>query len=399
MGAPVRSLLPLFVLAGACAPEGLFEPTRVEGLQPAAALALGDWHSCALLQNGNLGCWGRNHAGQLGVETPDDHVTKPTWVPLPADPVEIAASSQHGCALLEDGSVHCWGEGSAGQLGIDVSCPDFGRCPVTPARVAGVDGAVALAAGGEESFDADGTELYDVSFTCAIDADASVLCWGVNHSGQLGAGDAAAHAGPVTVLDGDGFPIRDIVALDAGGAHACAVDASGNIWCWGDASFGKGGGGVAAARVGGITGALDIATGSDHSCALLIDGGVACWGWNLNGQAGDSLENDYCGGDYADCLPAPRPVDGVSGAKQVAAGERHSCALLEGGRVMCWGSNQVGQLGVTAPGLDREASLVPLPSVAIDLDAGSAHTCAILDNGDVACWGSVSFGQVGSELP
>lgn len=398
IGANVRSLLLLSILASACAPEGLFAPAKVDGLEPAASLALGEWHSCALLRNGNLGCWGRNHAGQLGGGTDLDYATRPTWVPLPADPIDVAAGSHHGCAILEDGDVHCWGEASSGQLGVDARCSEVGRCPLPPTRVPGVEGAVALAAGGVELFDADGLERHDVAFTCALLADGRVTCWGVNHAGQLGAGDGAVHEGPVLVLDQDGFPIRDIVALDAGGQHACAIDASGSIWCWGSPALGKGGGYLAAARIDGIRGALDIATGTDHSCALLIDGGVACWGWNLNGQAGDTLENDYCGAEgYADCLPSPRPVDGVVGALDVAAGERHSCALVKGGEVVCWGSNQAGQLGVDLPGLARGASRVRLPLPAIDLDAGAAHTCAVLENGDVACWGSVPFGQVGTD--
>ncbi|WP_437943727.1 hypothetical protein [Sorangium sp. So ce281] len=137
----------------------------------------------------------------------------------------------------------------------------------------------------------------------------------------------------------------------AGEAQACALDAQGDVWCWGDGAVG------AASKEGG-RGATDVAAGGRaagacHSCAALGTGQVACWGCNLNGQSG--------GGPIVDCADevlVVTLVEGVAGAKAVVAGGRHGCALLDDGGVVCWGSKQSGQLG------SEETNLVSAPVLA-----------------------------------
>ncbi|HEU5055802.1 MAG TPA: hypothetical protein VFU21_04735 [Kofleriaceae bacterium] len=135
--------------------------------------------------------------------------------------------------------------------------------------------------------------------------------------------------------------------------------------------------------------ALAVAAGASHSCAILAPGTVHCWGENGDLQLGSS------GGSSA----APRPVEGVTGAVELAAGDRHTCAtLVDSGAVVCWGANDRGQLGTGTTG----ASALPGDPVvdselARSLTAGGAHSCAIDDDTNVWCWGDNQFGQVSAD--
>jgi alpha-tubulin suppressor-like RCC1 family protein len=149
-----------------------------------------------------------------------------------------------------------------------------------------------------------------------------------------------------------------------------------------------------AARVPGVTGAVSVAAGERHACAATMGGDVFCWGANLNGQAGPLAPGCTAEGDACRRDP-PGVVPGVSGARAVAAGARHSCALLASGELRCWGSNQNGQVGVSGGSLDEPPRLVPLPVPVTSVTAGVFHTCALAGDGTAYCWGFNLWGQVG----
>jgi alpha-tubulin suppressor-like RCC1 family protein len=158
----------------------------VSDLTKVAALAAGEFHTCAVLADGTVRCWGENTFGQLGDGTTDN--TRPLPVPvsgLSTAAVGLAAGRDHTCAVLADGSGRCWGGNAFGQIGDGTTT---GR--VLPMAVNGLTNAVAIAAGGDH--------------TCARLADGSVRCWGSNISGQLGDGDTS----PDAVLRGAGVLLR-----------------------------------------------------------------------------------------------------------------------------------------------------------------------------------------------
>ena len=138
----------------------------------ATALALGDWHSCAILDDGSAMCWGYNAFGQLGDGTTTDS-NIPVAVNLPAGrtATALAVGGYHSCAILDDGSAMCWGYNFYGQLGDGTTT--YSSTPVAVILPAGRT-ATALALGGAHS--------------CAILDDASTMCWGYNNYGQLGDG-------------------------------------------------------------------------------------------------------------------------------------------------------------------------------------------------------------------
>lgn len=229
--------------------------------------------------------------------------------------------------------------------------------------------------------------------TCGLKADGTAWCWGKNDHGQLGDGTTEPRLTPVRVGE-----LTGLVAIAAGEGHSCAIDANGHGWCWGDNERGQLGNGSLETSptpepVAGLGDAETLAAGEQHTCATTTEQLAYCWGRNDAGQLGD--------GSTTDGLTAT-PVsegEGLTSAKHITAGGRHTCAVRNDDAVWCWGRNDQGQLGNEAPDDN------PLP-LAVDtsggfpggsmLSAGDRHTCA-RDTGGVAwCWGEGADRRLGN---
>ncbi|MFN7003902.1 MAG: RCC1 domain-containing protein [Roseinatronobacter sp.] len=132
-----------------------------------------------------------------------------------------------------------------------------------------------------------------------------------------------------------------IVQISAGGYHTCALDADGDVWCWGLNFLGQLGDGTEIdrplpVRVPGLQNVQQIAAGKYHTCAIRANNRISCWGYNLFGQLGDGTINRH---------PSPVVVPNLAGVAQLSLGEMHSCARLNSGTLRCWGNNQFGSLG------------------------------------------------------
>jgi alpha-tubulin suppressor-like RCC1 family protein len=286
------------------------------------------------------------------------------------DAVQMATGNVgNTCALLADGTLRCWGWNQYGQLG-DGTTSDRGA----PVAVSGVSGATDLATSG--------------GHTCAIVSGESVRCWGSNSDGQLGDGTLMDRALPVEV---HGLSGATAVAT---GSHTCAILAGGSVKCWGRNLAGELGDGTNTNRptpvsVTGVSGVRAIVAGIAHTCALLGGGAVRCWGQNSDGQVGDGSNTDRA---------TPVDVVGLDGTTTVAialaAGSRHTCALVSDGSVRCWGNNFAGQLG-DGTGERRSMPVRPELLGASSIAAGGGHSCAVLSSGGVRCWGSNFKGQLG----
>ena len=231
--------------------------------------------------------------------------------------------------------------------------------------------------------------------SCAL-VSGGVECWGSNSNGQLG-NDARNVDSPVPVWVQGLGPGSGAQSLVAGYEHSCAI-VGGGAQCWGYNVFGQLGNGlsldsavpVAVQGLGSTgSGVQALAAGQYHTCAL-VNGGVWCWGYNLQGQLGNNSTVDS---------HVPVAVQGLSlGVQAIVAGVDHACALLSGG-VQCWGSNSNGQLGngttadspvpVQVQGLGSPGSGVQAVA------AGNTASCALV-NGGVWCWGDNSAGQLGN---
>ena len=223
-------------------------------------------------------------------------------------------------------------------------------------------------------------------FSCQVNEDGTIRCWGANNRGQLGNGlpTDARTVVPVRVSG-----ITTAVAVAAGGNFACALLVDGSVRCWGSNANGELGDGEGAPNiqravpyaVSGITNAVAISAGSFHACAVLAAGTARCWGLNGDGQLGI--------GSVSGARLTPVAVSGLSNTIAIAAGTFHTCALLANGAVRCWGSNTFGQLGIGTFG-GRQVTPVAVtglltPATAIAL--GPSQSCALLANGTARCWG------------
>ncbi len=296
------------------------------------------------------------------------------------DPV-ITAGSSHTCAILDDGSVSCWGKNRNGQLGDGTG--EHRHTPTQTSSLGDNRTAVAISAGG--------------SHTCAILDDGSVSCWGKNYYGQIGDGTGDDRFTP-TQTTSLGVN-RTAVAISAGYSHTCAILDDGSVSCWGwshgllgDATNTP----TQTSSLGDNRTAVAISAGGSHTCAILDDGSVICWGKNNYGQIGDGTN----GSDDHRLTPTQTSSLGVNRtAVAMSAGGSHTCVILDDGSMSCWGLNFKGQLGdgSTNPSEDRNTptQTANLGGIAVVIAAGGDHTCAILEDDLAHCWGYNFYGQLG----
>lgn len=185
-----------------------------------------------------------------------------------------------------------------------------------------------------------------------------------------------------------------VAQVVVGAEHACLRKQSGEVICWGNNQDGRLGTGAsdalaAAGEVNGIEGASDLAAGGAHTCAIR-DGRVYCWGLSDAGQAG------VAGGT----VTTPQPIELSADAIGLALGDRHTCVLLEGGEVVCFGDNAMGELGNDEVGTtSAEPQPVSFGSAGrvVELVAGGRSNCARSSDGKVSCWGANDCGKLGKD--
>jgi len=349
------------------------------GCRRPVAVSAGFAHSCALLDGGEVRCWGANDHGQLGNGATADE-SAPVPVALPGPATAIVCGYIHTCAVVA-GAVWCWGDNSTGALGDGTT-----TARSSPVQVAGLSGATALAAGGGEN--GGGTRTY-YGHTCAL-AGGAASCWGGNESGQLGDGTFVSRRlpAPVTSLG------SDVQAISAGDRHTCALE-SGAVRCWGaDAAGELGDGGSANAPTPQLAisaGAVAVAAGASHTCAATGAAGgeaLSCWGSNDSGQVAGGVNAP------AEQRSAMLVDVGTLHPTVLAAGGAHTCAAAPGqaNGTLCFGANGSSQLGAAATPRGRNA---PALAGVGALAAGFAHTCALLSDGGLRCWGANDRGQLG----
>jgi alpha-tubulin suppressor-like RCC1 family protein len=282
------------------------------------AVGIGASHTCAVLDDGHVRCWGVNPHGELGqnntTNAGDGQGASTAMASLPdidfgvaAKAIGLAVGSTHSCALLETGGIRCWGANTHGQLGRnDVSSVGNGGANGPMSLQADVDlggghKAKAIAAGDQH--------------TCAILDDDTLKCWGANQYGQLGQNDTTVRgdsagttvaATPVVNLGAE----KRVRAVAAGASHTCVIRWDDKLLCFGRNNYGQlGRDGIVPlgdSVSDSVTGAdavnlgksiVGVATGADHTCAMSSDGALICFGHGASGQLGyDSPLNRGNGG-------------------------------------------------------------------------------------------------------
>ncbi|MEZ5101640.1 MAG: hypothetical protein R3C15_17935 [Thermoleophilia bacterium] len=333
-------------------------PTLVAlpGGRRAVAISAGSGHRCAILDDGSAVCWGQDEQGQLG----DDAALayQPTPVPVALPPgrtaTQISAGGSFTCAVLDDGSVVCWGRAN-------VMTSEYAPTPAPVPLPAGRR-AVAVSTSGEQH--------------CLILDDGSPACWGITVTGS----DFFFAPAPTVVPLPAG---RTAVAISSGGGASCVVLDDGSAACWGIDAFGQLGNDsalvnsptpVPVALPAGRT-VTAISAGDRHGCAVLDDGSATCWGSDGQGRLGDGANSDAP-------KPIPVPVALPAGRRAVAitAGDAHSCAILDDQTALCWGNDRNGQLGNDPTIADRHLPVL----VALSKTAPARLTLTVTPDRDVS---------------
>lgn len=366
-------------------------------------LALGAYHGCGLLADQTIYCW--------GWDVNSDGRTRP---PSFSDFTEICSGGGYSCGLRSNGLVVCWGENTWGQSSpppetfVQVTCGADHAC----ARRA--DGTVSC--WGHNTYSqADPPVGVTFQFvaagwthTCGIRFDGQVICWGHNDSGKS------------TPPSGVQF-----AELSLGARHTCGIRTDGTIQCWG-----YNGQGALNAPSG--TGYHALVSGFDYSCALDGSNQAVCWGaaGGVEVLVSDSVSLNnvtvydelVCGldaGQQPVCtFPAPPP--GLPPIQKAGAGKVFGCALSAvDGAINCWGFGGSGQTNPPSEtgfqdlavgkfhacalrsdgtpacwGLNDAGQASPPPGASfVEVTAGWQHSCGRMSNGGVVCWGSNSRGQ------
>lgn len=338
----------------------------------ALALETGGGHSCAILDDHSVKCWGWNNVGQLGYGDHNDRGDRPGEMGDELPRVDlgagrtaraIALGSRHGCALLDDGTVKCWGGGGSrhhlgyperidrgdepGEMGDRLPTVNLGTRQKVKALAAGDD------------------------ITCAILENNQVKCWGVPDGTRLGYGKGVFDQ-VVDRLPFLRFPKgKTVETLTLGVYHACALFTDKTVGCWGDGSYGQLGDAVApddcppntpvdmlcrgtppqrSLELGGA--ALAVVSTGYGTCVLVKGGGIKCWGADTCGALGTPvpLMQECTEGTMP--LPCTRTVPtnpivlAEGGPVRSLVAGAGICVLFEDRRIKCWGCyNDRGQLG------------------------------------------------------
>jgi alpha-tubulin suppressor-like RCC1 family protein len=300
-------------------------------------LAAGYFHTCALLSNGAVRCWGYNGFGQLGDSSTATRLT-PTGNVL-TGAVAIGGGWSHACAIMSSGGLRCWGYNANGELGDGLGgtgTSDNDRHSPPSNDIAGLSNVTAVSLGLDQS--------------CVISAG-NAYCWGANYAGQLGDMGGARNAPGPALLGG-------VSAVGAGQSVTCAI-AGGQVGCWGQHAD--------EFQLAGLAGSIFVMPSrGGYGCAIDTQGALRCF-------SGTELTSSLLGN-----------------VSSVGVGHGHICAVSNGD-VRCWGANNWGQLGepssMTPSRTGPDGPVIVQGATAVV--AGNEHTCALLSSGSVRCWGIV----------
>ncbi len=334
----------------------------------------GQGFTCVLLDDGAVRCWGVDDqigspaAAGLGIGS----TVEPTAIPpidLGGKATAIASGNFSSCAILEDGSVRCWGDASGGQLGYGNE-NDIGD-DETPASA----GPVSIGAGTTATAITVGRY-----HSCVILDTGDVRCWGAENAMPWNGQDVGDDEAPSTV------PVVDLggakaVAISSGNNSTCAITETDELWCWGSGTASRYVDGTSTSTteplkmdLGGRTPA-QISLGFEHACVTFDDAALYCWGNGSDGRLGYGNTDNV--GDGLPATPesplSGGPVDVGAGRTVLtaSAGDKTTCALLDNLTVRCWGSGPVVGQGISITVGDDE---VPADVPVINYNGTAAYT-------------------------
>jgi alpha-tubulin suppressor-like RCC1 family protein len=244
-------------------------------------------HACALDNTGKAYCWGLNLNGQLGnnstTQSPVPVAVNTTGVLAGKTLTRVSAGAAFSCGLDNTGKAYCWGLNTNGQLGNSSNTQSL--VPVAVTTTGALSGKTLT------EVDAGST------FACGLDSTGLAYCWGQNNAGQLGNNSTTDSNVPVAVNTSGALAGKSLTQITTGNGFACALDTTGKAYCWGDNSQGQLGTNnfnsslvPVAVFTGGVLNGVSltqISSGTNSTCAMDASSNVYCWGQNGNGQLGN----------------------------------------------------------------------------------------------------------------
>jgi len=342
-------------------------------------VAVGYSHSCGILSDSSLWCWGSNSYGQIGNGSTSYVVDEPSQITSPEllGWKDIISGFNHSCAIRNDNSMWCWGANYHGQAGSGTLDHLF----IEPNQVVT-----------NNQIEWESADTMN-NHNCAISTQGELYCWGNNDHGRSGQIGSSSVIRPEVVAHPDNLTW---MTLAVGYSHSCAIDSENALWCWGYNGYRQLGTGNSNNSVSHpeVVVTADTITwervvaGSNHSCGL-ADNSVYCWGRNTEGQLGNPITY---------YIAEPTLVTGDNQFKKITAGHNHNCALDINDKPMCWGLNNYGVLGVADYSLSYQ--ITPIHSIMSDvfsgvlIEANSNNVCVLGNIGSLWCWGRNNKNQV-----
>ena len=308
---------------------GGWEQAEAQGGDRAVAISVGSDHACALLDSGEVECWGDNEYGQA--DAPGGRFSA------------VSAGEQHSCGLRETGAVECWGDNDYGRT--DVPSGRFSAISAGPKHNCGlretgtiqcwggfVMGGYGVLSGGQLGAPSGRFSAISVGdgYSCVLSEAGEVECWGTYQDGN----QADAPSGRFS-------------AVSAGRFHNCGLRETGAVECWGDNWYGQ-----SDAPSGRFSA---VSAGWSHSCGLRETGEIECWGHNWDSR-----------------------TDMPSGRFSAVSAGGYSCVLRETGAVECWGSKGAADV----PAWLRE----PSAEAAVDRTSGRITARRLADGRTEFAW-------------
>ncbi len=390
----------------------------------AKKIALGQNHSCAIVDTDTHGtnvlkCWGLGQHGRLGYGNADDlgdesgemgDALLPIYLGAGRHAIDISLGMTHTCALLDNASVKCWGNGNSGKLGTE-NDSDIGNGALEMNSL----GAINLGT----SRTAKKIEAYD-NHTCVILDNDELKCFGNNEYGQLGQGTTDSSIGDQSGDMGDSLdyvdlgPSRTAKSLHRGTSsdHTCVILDNDETKCFGRAENGRLGlenlgvgdslsdlgANLKSVDLGSGARVKDISANNQSTCALLTNGGVKCWGRNTYGVLGYGISSSGFIGHRASTMGDNLAYLDFGSSRKVLSLKSYEyvhCALLDDFGLSCWGNNGNGHfLSENTVNQDTPYELDLNGLKVSNYDVGNDHMCAIFTDGSSRCWGDNAEAQL-----